>query len=480
MILLKNNQGLTLLNTTSSFSTASIEELVPLESLKQFFPSPIDLHMHGYSSFGVKDSSLIVNDYILTVDSLKNPLFTYEFPVFGYELKIEERNPIVWDNCALVKINQKELNLLDIDLNLKFGDYHYSNVPIKGNLFINQLKNQFFVYQIEDPILGFFMQMHIDRDNTYIDIAFGGRTSQFCYQNLIPEGYLVYDPYFTKDIEVFYLKTNDFQQEPTSFDELHRNLINSLKYGISIYRNDLFTQRESTRSVSTTKYGIAHEKQDFSTVNLAEDLPDDFWEPYTEIDTGIYRRKPSESQIKSDLQYYNKDFIQGSSGYIRDIKAYTIYAHGSDDYPSHETSWIMATWFGFPTAWLDPSEIEDLWYHWENPYEEIEMDVYPHDMIIQATVCYGYAVDSSSTPYMAKAFVDNEAAAFMGATLTIPASHNDDFTETFWYKLCQQDKTIQVATEGYVNTHNNWISSPQWTYGTDIKIYGDTSAKLDN
>ncbi len=62
-------------------------------------------------------------------------------------------------------------------------------------------------------------------------------------------------------------------------------------------------------------------------------------------------------------------------------------------------------------------------------------------MIIHATVCYGYSGDSG-IPSMAKAFVDHGAAAFVGATVSVPAKHGDEFTGDFWFDLCQSDTTV--------------------------------------
>ncbi|MFW9896281.1 MAG: hypothetical protein ACFFD7_10795 [Candidatus Thorarchaeota archaeon] len=238
-----------------------------------------------------------------------------------------------------------------------------------------------------------------------------------------------------------------------------------------------------------TQYGIAYEYGDASTVNLAEDLPDDYWEPYTEINYGIYRRGPKENQVKSDLQYYNKNSL---FNYVRDIKAYAIYAHSNG---AHNTEWEIRHWwvwewwtfFGhYVYEWLTPSEVASLWYYQWNPGED-EISVYPIDMIFHATVCYGYS-GNDGIPHMAKAFVDYGASALVGATVSITFAHNDEFTGDFWYDLCQSDKTVYQATQSYISTHNyydDYPTSPEnlnidWVYGNHIKIYGSTSAKLDN
>lgn len=88
---------------------------------------------------------------------------------------------------------------------------------------------------------------------------------------------------------------------------------------------------------------------------------------------------------------------------------------------------------------------------------------------------------------MAKAFVDYGATAFVGATLKIPAQYNDEFTDDFWYSLCQNDKTVYTSTINYINAHNSYVGffddpeyNVMWYYGTQIKIYGNGNAKLGN
>ena len=139
--------------------------------------------------------------------------------------------------------------------------------------------------------------------------------------------------------------------------------------------------------------------------------------------------------------------------------------------------------------WLTPSEVTSLWYydyaggHW--------IDVKPYNTIIHTTVCYGYS-GNDNDPHMAKAFVDHDAEAYVGATVSIPGTHNDAFTEDFWHDLCQSDRTVYQATSSYIQTHNLYVGDYgiveetgencdiDWIYGTHIKIYGDINARLNN
>jgi len=428
-----------------------------------------------------------INYKILDVQSIvSTDTFSQDFPIFGYRLKVEDAQPIIRDENGLLIIHQDKINFVDLTLKLKWNDFKFTNVPIYGALYFNKNENKDFYYHIEDPLKGFFMTIVITAEMTYIDLAFDDGDSQYCYNGLISKGYKSFDPYFNQQIEIVHLNV----ERNTQVNSL-KNMIQSLKAfqssSISVYQNNKKEGIVNTRSISFTQYGIAHECADFSTVNLAEDLPDDYWEPYTEIDYGIYRRTPTEAQVKSDLQYYNRDSIPS---YVRDIKAYAVYAHSN---PGQNTNWLIREWWvwdwwpfigHYVREWLTPSEVSSLWYY---EFQGQEIRVYPTDMIIHATVCYGYS-GNDGIPHMAKAFVDYEAAAFVSATVGIPGLHNDEFTGDFWYDLCQSDKTVYQVTQSYISTHNYYNDYPtypenyniDWVYGTHIKIYGSTSVKLDN
>jgi len=221
-------------------------------------------------------------------------------------------------------------------------------------------------------------------------------------------------------------------------------------------------------------------------------LPSDYWEPYSEIDYGIYRQKPSENQIKSDLQYYNKYYDQYGNGYDRNIKALAPYAEGPNDGSNLPTAWntYQGLWGWY---WITPSEVENLWYSDYDLSTGVLVQIFPKDMIILATVCNGYAEvayesddnDYSTTPHMTQAFVDvgsstQGAAAFVGATVDITGVNNDDFTDDFWEALCMSDPTVYQTTQDYIDSYNNQGWTDIWIYDLDIKIYGSTNAVLNN
>jgi len=439
--------------------------------------------------------STIENQFIIEVDNEDFEMFSYNFPIFGYKLIANDINPFDWDTIGVLTLSQNTLDYVNISLKLECRDYHYFDIPILGQLYIDRHQNRLFIYTIEDYHQGFFMEIVIMAQRTYINLAFDGEFCQLCYEGLVPEGYFTINPYLTQIIKANVLDVDNLlnpELHEMSFTQLETKLKTDQRNNIHIYHKQPqeVSTSEATTSSSVTLYGVAHEKADHPSVNLAEQLGNNYWIPYSEIEVGVYRRKPSEAQIKSDLQYYNKDIYYSPQNYvIRDIKAYAIYAHGSNDHPGHETSWVMVIEDDPPfrvLSWLDPYEISNLWYNYYDPGSGVEEDVHAFDMIIHATVCYGYAVTTSGDPKMAKAFVnDGYAAAFVGATVSIPTLHNDQFTKLFWRFLCQNDRTVKKATQKYVWKHNYYDDYPgdlniDWIYGTHIKIYGNVNVLLDN
>jgi len=431
------------------------------------------------------------NPEILDVQSRmsKNP-FSQDFSIFGYRLKVDDSQPIIRDENGLLIFYQDKTNFVDVTLKVKWNNFEFKNIPIFGTLYFNKDGCKNFYYQIEDPFKGFFMTVIITAEMTYIDLAFNDEISQYCYNGLVSKGHISFNPYFSQQIEIVQVDV-ERNTQAISIDNGIQTLKDFQSSSISIYQNDENEGILTTLGISYTKYGIAHECADSSITNLAEVLPDDYWEPYTEIDYGIYRRTPSENVVKSDLLTYNTDVFPH---YVRDIKAYAVYAHSNEE---KNTEWLIRqywVWVWWPWGywvyeWLTPDEVASLWYHYWDPGSGEEVYVYPTDMIIHATVCYGYSGDDD-IPHMAKAFVDYGAAAYVGATVTVPAKHNDEFTGDFWYDLCQSDKTVYQATISYINKHNlykDYGIAPNgedcdidWVYNDHIKIYGSTSVRLDN
>ena len=422
-----------------------------------------------------------------SIDNIKN--FTCEFPIFGYKLIAKDLNPIDEDDNGILKMTQNKLNFLDIAIKIEAGYFSYKDIPVFGKVLVDLKGNLLYIYTIEDNLQGFFMELYISEQRTLLDLAFDGGYCQLIYSGIVASGYSFIDPVFTKFLNVKFI--NDFvKMNFNPIDEQIETLKYSQTHNVEIYKRN--TQEQTILgTIIITYYGIVHECVYVSTVNLPGDLPDDYWEPYTEIDIGIYRREPSEATMKSDLQYYNKKYYSYPSGDFKYVDAYAVYAHGNAEL---NTAWFIRSykhwifwpfWYEWINEFLYPSEVEALWYHY-SPYPEVQTDVYPTRMILLATVCEGYSGDDG-IPHMAKAFVDYGAVAFIGAPkpCSIPTLHNDEFTGAFWRELCQNDETVYTATISYINSHNQYHDYPgdlnvNWIYDTHIKIYGDLYGTLRN
>ncbi len=174
---------------------------------------------------------------------------------------------------------------------------------------------------------------------------------------------------------------------------------------------------------------------------------------------------PSESVIKSDLQFYNKDSVDASgNGVVRDVLAYTIKTHGGPDLDIYVPHWLFGqTLEGTLTA----SEVSALWYHYVNMQDFSEIDVYAWNCIIIVDTCYGYSYNGNS-PTMAESFVDDgNAAAFIGSTISTTSS-TDDYMRAFWFDLCQDNHHVRSATIDLCNNYGN-----NWNIGDEWKIYGN-------
>jgi hypothetical protein len=182
------------------------------------------------------------------------------------------------------------------------------------------------------------------------------------------------------------------------------------------------------------------------------------------IDYGIYRDGPSESQVKSDLQYYNKMDLT----YNKKIYTYHSFSHGR----TSNANWYWPGIF-FPSK-LQPSEVEALWG------TSGEYSYYPSEMVIKATNCYGMR-----TLDMADAFIDYGANAYVGnkdydynlepMDLDCDSSSSHD---GFWEALIDKGDTVATARGDIIsefNSHNTWGK----TWSTSNIVYeGSGSATI--
>ncbi len=348
---------------------------------------------------------------------------------------------------------------------------------MRGHLVIDSNGNYFASYNLDDPKKGFFMDLFFFSNSIKLDLAFVDGDSQFCYDGIYNQGYNEIMPLYPQTFEpdqigeALSTSSNPFTNNPLS----HNQNANIIIYNQKFLENS--EDNPGTRGFSDIDYGVSHEVNDFP-IDYALELPDDYWEPYTTIDIGIYRFEPTEAQVKSDLQYYNRNYYDGGSNWIwKDILAYNIVAHGGPQWDFY--AWVQV-WFWWEwriIATIYPNEIESLWYDSYNPSTGEEVDVYPYDTIVFADSCFSYYnPDVGTNPTMAKAFVDvdndNGAAAFVGSTIE-HTGFSDPFMEIFWYDMCQGNYNVRNAVIDFTDFwgHN-------WTLGVEWRIYGDQYSTL--
>ena len=142
--------------------------------------------------------------------------------------------------------------------------------------------------------------------------------------------------------------------------------------------------------------------------------------------------------------------------------AYNMVAHGGP-YWNIEVS----------NAMIYPNEISALWYYSYNPSTGVEIDVYPYDTIIISDSCFSfYEPEEGTNPTMAKAFVDHEAAAFVGNIIE-PWADSDWWMSVFWDDLSQENYNVRNAV---IDFCEYWGHG--WNLGDEWRIYGNQYATL--
>lgn len=419
-------------------------------------------------------------DIILTID------------IFGYKVSPTDKNPIEKDEIGILNIIQeKKLTTVDIEIVLKFGKFTFLSIPVEKEI-IFDLNGDFIIrYEIEDSYQGFFMEANSLSDITMFNLAFDNGLFQFNYDGILDKGIDDFQLVSIKDPLVFKVESEFPRECEMPLDELKQEILLLQETNLFI-DNDRYIKMTGISSpllsVIFTDYGLVHENWiiDDSWVGymlFPAQLPD-YWETYTNIDIGVRRYHGSESQVKSDLQYYNRDQIQGGHGYVRNVLAYEMVCHGAESTSYH--NWylyqhvqVLWWWEWRLTGTITPSEIDNLWYHSYNPSTDLEIDVYPTNTIVFADVCWGYS-DSSSG--MASVWYDNGAKAFIGATISVPIAYygnrwNDGFVGAFWEELCENDGTIHSATIALCDYYNAHYGSG-WNLGDEWKIMGNQYATL--
>lgn len=422
---------------------------------------------------------------------------TSNFQIFGYKLIATDINPFERDETAILEITLQDKTLVDIKIHTKFGDFACNGLSIEEESFYDTPDELLYRFEIEDPYQGFFMELHIMRELSLVNLAFDGGGYQLIYDGILKKGYSEFFPALSEGVE----PAGDLSsQQEVFYQELKEWLRQQQIENIHIYkRKDLEQHNElssfSSGRVSFNKYGLAHEMYDSDDCHSQDQptylryIPNDYWEPYTCIDIGIYRFMPNEATIKSDIEFYNRDLIEGGRGYVNDVVAYNIV---TESYPPHGPDWEVYWWNFHRFLWwswwtqdlksaIYPDEILELWYYYYDPLTDTETDTHPWDSIIFAHTCFGwsYGPDDPEGPTMGHAFVDYGAAAFVAspypAYILVP-DENDDPARAFWYTLCQEDNDVEAAVLAYCTA---W-GEPEWATDGTWRILGDKNAIIPN
>nr|MDO8099274.1 hypothetical protein [Candidatus Njordarchaeota archaeon] len=195
-------------------------------------------------------------------------------------------------------------------------------MPVKGRSYTSLAGSIAYDLDIEDIRKGFFMDLIVLPEMTFVELAFDGEESQLCYRGLVAIDNPMVQVPIISNLQTTRLSAFSFlapEYANMSFTELNQLLRVDYQTSVEIYKNlspRLFATDDAgtaylgyTPYISHKRYGIAHEQADLAP-SLAERLPADYWVSYTAIDVGIYRRSPGRAQRKSALQYYNKDFMR--------------------------------------------------------------------------------------------------------------------------------------------------------------------------
>lgn len=413
---------------------------------------------------------------------------TLQTQIFGYKLKATDDDPIVRDEYGVLEIKQIEKDVINILISTKFGVFRYYKLNIEEEILDKTYEN-LYRFEIEDIYLGFFMEFTITPMLAFIDIAFDNISDQFCYNGILNINY--------NDFFNFSGEMDEFNQKGNLEQQIKKMQIENILISKNTDLGNNDTNIMSSRSISFTNYGVAHEMYDVDgNHNIDEStylrqIPPNYWVPYSKIDIGIYRWMPSEAQIKSDLQFYNKDYIQAGQGYIHNILAYNMITHDLVNGPEWEVfTWtqVLWWWYQYMVGCIYADEISALWYHSYDSGLDREIDVYPHDSIIFAHTCFGwYCGDciggDPRGPTMAHAFCDYGASAFVGCEIGAPIYIPDPATAPdpariyFWKSLCQDDETVGQALNDYcavLSYLEGYDVCPYW------HIMGNSNKKLPN
>jgi hypothetical protein len=408
-----------------------------------------------------------------------------EIPLFGYRITPRSMNPLAWDMSGLMTLRGVSTDSISVHLSLGYGTFEYKDLLVTtATAYTDSSGNTAYYLEASNVTEGFFMDLTELPWVTFVDLAFGGAVSQLRYRGVSDVGSSLMwaqTPSRLQNLEhsefSFLVPQYASAYTSLSFADLNQTLRADYQKDFQIYISPSYQKQlasaDSTSALPAvvvpdiTRYGVCEQwATDVDGGNsLPGQLPSSYWQGYC-VDIGIHNYDPAKATIESDLQDYNEWQSTRYQGYENDMLVFAIYAHSG---PTVNTTWYEYSSGG---SSISPTEVSALWYRTVSG--GLITDVHPRQTVILATVCYGYS-GNDGIPYMAKAFVNNGGAAFVGATVEVPNNHNDDFTSYFWTSLCINHRSVYNATISYINRYNYWYGSGSWNYGNQIQIYGNTN-----
>jgi hypothetical protein len=384
-------------------------------------------------------------------------------------LRVESESDI---SCSITDIGENKLAIwIDLELSSDINQslpYTISEYWVGDTL----IERVFYIKQFNQS---FFGEIHAYPDYTWVQFTFD---TPFCQHNLDGMSDEDYNTIKISNTQIDEkIQVSDFNFDYlSSKEEKWTNILTGHDQNFKVTHlsePSIDGPRGSAPLVTTTEYGLIHECLNANEESQFDDIADD-WETYTNIDVGIHRYNPTESQILADLQSYTRDTYRNSVHIsTRNLLAYEMVSDG-DITNSNWKLWGNRHWTIFGYRWdrygtITPSEIEALWGG-----EQFGSDLYiwyPIDCIILAYSTNSWGRYTYSNPDMGDAFVDYDAAAFVGSIVSISKSTTGDYSDDFWDVLSIDNDDVLDATEALCDVGS-------WTYNTHWKILGDTSATL--
>ncbi|MHA1519513.1 MAG: hypothetical protein ACTSRK_04955 [Promethearchaeota archaeon] len=408
----------------------------------------------------------------------------FDIPLVGFSLNFERETTKIDDYSALLKIYFDELktSIMQVDIITSIQDYFFTDIEISTEIYYYKSEIEVIKLSAQNSKNDVFLDLYQYSSYIQVDLSFDGGDSQFNYFGMEFGASFGFNETYLTNMNKFSIEkpSESFTSDEFSmyYEEYEIRFLNSIK----TFKKPTNSEAPSAARYTYHTYMVIHQcggSFGLDNEDFAEDIVDTMEDDGDiDIDYGIWREGPTETQIKSDLQYYNKDteyYYMPTT--LKDIVAYEYFGHGNEDQEwclqhkvyDQDYGWI---WEYFsPSQYIDSSEISNLWGTTSSgPYYYY---TYMYDAIILTYSCLNWGSNISIVPEMGEAFVDDgDAASWVGFTIELQQSITDHCSEAFWYELADGTSDVYDATIAMCDEYVGY------TYGTNCGIYGSTSQTL--